>query len=187
MFTYEELRKDLQFYQWLFDHQLFLKAHLSEIAVIFPNEEDLYTFVTAREKEGMQTFNGQRDLMRCQAGKADIQDTSFNVLFEFLNMPGDDWRIEAMCVTSGFAPLHRDQLGRISGLASNKPATMHVSWKHETIDEYEHFKAIMRGDNQLELVTPLELSAEYVNSYGVFSYWRYGDLYLKPRVNLRDQ
>jgi hypothetical protein len=106
---------------------------------------------------------------------------AFDVRFEFLRLPltGSregfrDWRIEAMCVLDGNAPLHSQHIERFGD-----PCIVHASFKLDDEGEYAKAKAELS-----EFGFPF--CAEYSNSYGRFSYWNAGRYYLKPRVNLRD-
>lgn len=99
----------------------------------------------------------------------------FGVRFEFLRLPATLWRIEAMAVLDGSAPLHSQHEAR-----HGDPSVIHASFKCEDVAEYEDVKKFLMDLSTLPFV------AEYRNSYGQFSYWQCGRYYLKPRVNTRD-
>lgn len=143
---------------------------MDEVSLLFSNETELARFVlSAKTKGGMEHFNSvPRDTMVRQDGTGE----QFDVRFEFLRMPEAAWRIEAMCLLGGTAPLHSQML-RTEG----EGCVVHASFKCKDEKDYERVKA--------ELGSGLLLGAEYRNSYGLFSYWGYGP-YWKPRVNLRD-
>jgi hypothetical protein len=131
----------------------------------------------------MEWFNRvERDLMQMERENGD--GPSFQVRFEFFRprMDLSDrealWRVEAMAVLEGFAPLHRDPTCRV----------VHASYKCSDMADYEQelVRLVSAG------MTPV---AHYRNTYGRFSYfenpefpWGAEDrpIYLKPRVNLRD-
>jgi hypothetical protein len=154
---------------------LHLRYVIDEIAVVFDTQSGLTEFVNECKAFGMSHFNSvSSDVMRRQDG-----DQEFLVRFEFLRMPGWDWRIEAMCVLGGSAPLHEVHLAR-----HGTRSIIHASFKGFAggdADEYEDMKRLTESE-----LGPFK--AEYRNSYGMFSYFDQGpDLpYLKPRVNLRD-
>lgn len=147
-----------------------------EIAICFPTNEALDQFVKeAVDDYGLEHFNGVRsDHMR----RLDRLGEGFDVQFEFLRLPGREWRIECMAVWRGIAPLHEKAL-RDSG---GEPVLIHVSWKMPNLDDYS---LLMR---EMPTRHGLFRKAEYANTYGIFSYWTAngGGLYHKPRVNLRD-
>lgn len=143
---------------------------IDEVSVLFSQEVELVSFCMAMRNLGLAThFNSvRRDTMVRQDGSGN----SFDVRFEFLKPRSSNWRIEAMCVLSGTAPLHSQML-RTEG----DGCVVHASFKCAGMEEYEAQK--------VELADKTHIAAEYRNSYGLFSYWGYGP-YWKPRVNLRD-
>ncbi len=154
-------------------------VNADEIAIVFPTPNMLTEFVEKVTYESgvhrLEHFNSvQRDLMTRQ----DVPET-FNVRFEFLRRRKDlmNWRIEAMCVLDGNAPLHAAALEESGG----RPAVIHASYKLGSPIEYEEEKLRLVQSEGREMV------AEYANSYGMFSYYNFGlPFYVKPRVNLRD-
>lgn len=154
-------------------------VNADEIAIVFPTPNSLTEFVEKVTYESgvhrLEHFNSvQRDLMARQ----DSPQT-FNVRFEFLRRRNDllNWRIEAMCVLDGVAPLHEAALEESGG----RPVVIHASYKLASLAEYEEEK------KRLADLDGREMAAEYVNSYGMFSYFDFGlPFFMKPRVNLRD-
>lgn len=146
---------------------------IDEVAVVFSTQSELNDFRTAAVAQGLENFNSvPMDTMVRQD-----EPGEFLVRFEFLRLPGiADFRIEAMCVLGGVAPLHYRHLAQ-HGTGS----VVHASFKPA---DYAGAKSLMADD--------YEMQAEYRNSYGVFSYWRTHDEnsqwepYYKPRANLRD-
>lgn len=148
------------------DVQLGLRVQVDEVAILFKDSAVLSDFVAWCVREGVDNFNSvERDTMRRQD-----TDGQFDVRFEFLRIPGMDWRIEAMCVLDGMAPLHDSQADG---------SIIHASYKLEDAWAYANHQTKLNGGL-------IKRQAEYVNSYGRFSYWGPGAPYLKPRVNLRD-
>ena len=147
-----------------------------EIAICFPTEAVLIQFVEEAVADyGLDHFNSvPHDQMR----RMDRLGEGFGVRFEFLRLPGRDWRIECMAVLDGIAPLHEKAMRDSDG----EPEIIHVSWKVDGLDAYQQ---LMRD---MPTTTAMSRKAEYHNSYGIFSYWSSnGHIYHKPRVNLRDQ
>lgn len=146
-----------------------------EVALCFRHEHDLMKFVEHAVLRGMDNFNSVRDTMVRQDARG-----QFDVHFEFLKFPNEEWRIEAMCITDGEAPLHA------SALAQNGDVcVIHLAYKCATLEDYqEETRRLMSG--------VATRRAEYRNGYGLFSYWSPTGQpsvlpYVKPRVNLRDQ
>ncbi len=142
---------------------------IDEMAVVFRHEEDLEQFVSRFNPD--EHFNSvPRDRMVRQDASGE-----FDVRFEFLQLPGVPWRIEAMCVLGGTAPLHQHLTGIYQW------SVVHASFKLPDEREY-------RAMCQDLVVSGSVAAAEYRNSYGLFSYWTDrtlpNGLYLKPRVNL---
>lgn len=159
-----------------------------EVSLLFANEVELDYFVEwVRDERNflIQNFNSTSDTMT-----REDKDESFVVRFEFCRLREEggeaDWRIEAMCIVSGKAPLHERAL-----FEHGNGVVVHISWKHQLESVYECYldpdvQALVKGKPQVVAGNPDHFCAAYGNSYGRFSYW--GSLpYLKPRVNLRDQ
>lgn len=164
--------------QFSLDTELFLKATADETSLLFATPEELDGFKLWAIQSGLECFNTvDRDRMvRLDKGATE----GFDVRFEFMRLPGaagGDWRIEAMCVLGGQAPLHEEHL---AAHGTGKP--VHVSFKCEDENRYRVMKRTMADDG----FQSIPFHAEYQNSYGRFSYWGVGPWYLKPRVNLRD-
>lgn len=171
-----------------------LPAPIDEVSLLFHDRQTLKEFVAwAKGKGELEHFNSvPKDLMVCLW--ADWQEEvyseaqapfrhaeNFEVRFEFLRIPDTNWRIEAMCVLGGTAPLHEAWLETIGD-----GCVVHASYKLPSLEAYvAHVPALMGA--------PLEKRATYVNSYGRFSYYSHEHLahgfdrwLLKPRVNTRD-
>lgn len=170
--------------QFEMDTILMLPGTIDEAALLFASEHDLDDFlVWATTDARLEHFNSvPKDTMvqlygNSLAGIANQRgpDFDFDVRFEFLRIAGAKWRIEAMCVLGGTAPLHEKYLTR-----NGSGSVVHVSYKMPAPSQYDREKE--------RLWEVMEMQAEYRNSYGTFSYWGDGSLpYLKPRVNTRDR
>lgn len=147
---------------------------VDEVALLWSDAKELDSFVQwALTVGGMENFfSVPHDVMVRQD-----REEGFNVRFEFLRIPGADWRIEAMCVLDGEAPLHQQHLDIMGN-----GCIVHVSYKLSEMESY-----LVAKDYLIE--AGCVQHAEYQNTYGMFSYWLAdeGLFYYKPRVNLRDQ
>jgi hypothetical protein len=171
--------------QFELDTEYFVLANVDEVALVFGDERRLEDFVDwcIRVPE-LDNFNSvQQDTMHMTHNEmTEFPTQDFDVRFEFLSHEDWDWRIEAMCVLSGSAPLHTQALEEYG-----EGAPIHVSWKCDTLEDYQ---ARVRTLDHPASPTFQKLPrlAEYTNSYGRFSYFGALNIlpYFKPRVNLRD-
>lgn len=159
--------------QFACDTQLILPIDVDEVSLLFATPEELALFTATAKHDWRTNHFGTVDVDTMQM----TGGPSFEVRFEFLRLADAPWRIEAMCVLDGEAPLHAAALSdRGSGCvvhASYRAGTSLPDYNRE-LDRLPEYGA---------------LRAKYTNTYGQFSYWQVGDLghvYLKPRVNLRD-
>jgi len=166
--------------------ELFVKGDIDEVAVLWDTEEALEAFVDwCKGANGADHFNSvPRDRM-IRLGEEtspamQLPREEFNVRFEFLRLPGKDWRIEALCMLDGIAPLHSAALERFG-----PGCVVHASFKAKDREAYKRIKGELEHDEGPFKAVPK--AAEYMNSYGIFAYYGTGQVpYLKPRVNLRD-
>lgn len=180
--------------QYEIDMVYLFKAQCDEAALLFANQQELEQFVDwcvqgphspSRYKPGLDHFGSvDRDtVIRIGQGEDDNKSGQrFDVRFEFLRFPEDQtWRIEAMCVLDGKAPLHEQALEQYGN-----GCVIHVSWRaapNGDGDGYMRHRKVLEAPGH-----DLHPLAEYGNSYGRFCYYGVGGRppYLKPRVNLRD-
>lgn len=145
---------------------------IDEMSVLFRDRDTLADFV--RKYSGRNFNSVPEDKM--VGTFPDGTEQTFRVMFEFLQAKGLEYRIEAMSVLGGHAPLHQARL------EVARWSVFHASFKCESVEEYELWlRKLDQGGATLH--------ANYENSYGRFSYWTdltLGRMYLKPRVNLRD-
>lgn len=143
---------------------------IDEVSLLFDSRRSLDGFVRFATSSGlMDNFNTVEDKMI----RLDDREKPFWVRFEFLRFPKSNWRIEAMCITEGTAPLHSQHLEE-----NGSGCVVHASWKCSDLKMY------LLDCQTMRLSYPLR--AEYQNSYGIFSYFIEEGFYFKPRVNLRD-
>jgi len=163
--------------QFSMDTEFMMPFHIDEISLLFDSQDSLAEFAAwAETAGGMDHFNrvDSDTAVRIDNMTIPSEDRQeFKHRFEFLRIPGADWRIEAMCVLEGVAPIHEAHVAK-----HGNGCVVHASWKLPDRQSYEATWARHEG---------LRLFAEYRNSYGIFSYWHAsGTFYFKPRVNLRD-
>lgn len=158
-----------------------VRATCDEVSLLFEDEAKLNEWVMWAKGQDYEHIGSiERDRLSLRPRHQE----AFDVRFEFIRYPELPWRIEAMCVLDGTAPLHETTLSKFGN-----GAVVHVSWKaapnKDTAGYERHRRSLESGGPNLEKFTPI---AEYENSYGRFCY--YGDPsippFLKPRVNLRD-
>lgn len=159
---------------------------IDEVSLLFGTVEELEAFVEwAKQHPSLEHFNATEDTM-----DREDKDQSFRVRFEFIR-PTDltkdyaPWRIEAMCVLEGIAPIHETVLQE-----HGSGAVVHLSWKHTSEEIYESYlrrdvQQMMKNKPGVVTGNPDHFVGAYRNSYGRFSYWGRRP-FLKPRVNLRD-
>ncbi len=180
--------------------ELHLPSDADEVSLLFATPKELEGFRRwAISEGGMDNFASvKEDVCVCLdadwrepvlSEKAVPEDVeSFAVRFEFLRLPAAQWRIEAMCVLAGEAPLHEAWLENFgSGVV------VHVSYKLPTRADYDqHLRQGLHGSQWPD--EPV-LRASYANSYGRFAYYQHDNFhdnvdrqewFLKPRVNERD-
>ena len=153
---------------------------IDEVALLFHSSVALDAFVRDLPPT-VEVFNR----VPCDIMKRQDMLGSFQVRFEFIRferghplrfLTDGDWRIEAMCVLEGDAPLHRQKIA----MSETLPTVIHWSYKLPNLDAYQGAVRAHRAAGE-------SMRAEYSNSYGMFSYFgSNGAPYLKPRVNLRD-
>lgn len=167
--------------------ELAIQQPIDEIALLFARQSEMLTFA-----EQVKLMGGARigSVPNDTMVRQDQVNMNFNVRFEFVRIH-PEWRIEAMCVLWGKAPLHTRAL-ELYGSG----CIVHASYKLQTrmgYDQHTGYGYDVRVLNPAGCMDPADIKgdpameAEYQNSYGRFSYWQHGTYpFLKPRVNLRD-
>lgn len=165
-----------------FPHDMESIPPIDEVALCFPTEAMLDEWLVLVDYDPLLThYRSERDRM-VRMDKEEWFDVRFEFVTVSIGEKEHPWRIEAMVVLEGEAPLH-DALLK---LTKGSPGIIHASYKLDTEDEYDiEMEA-------LETELGMRRMATYRNDYGRFSYWRPGSfpvgpgVHLKPRVNLRD-
>ncbi len=170
----------------------YLSPNLSQVLVI---DEMSLLFSSRDEIEKFTEWANQNVPSIGEVPKSTLYSLTgpgeFDVNFRFFQTPfwtgarsglvgfvGTRWRIEAMQILDGRAPLHEHYLKNF-----DSPCAMHASFKVPTVYEYRKVQAV------LDACTSEGMEAEYRNEYGMFCYYSLGGdgvPYIKPRVNLRD-
>jgi hypothetical protein len=175
-FFREAVRRCIHTYstvQFAMDTRLIIPYKIDEISLLFSTEASLDRFIAWAVEGGVDHFN--RTVLDTMVREDTPHNENFDVRFEFLRLPGHDWRIEAMCVLRGKAPLHV-----MHSRSLGNGCVVHASFKCAGLPEMALACERLRGAG-------LRRAAAYSNAYGAFSYWAgVGHTYLKPRVNLRD-
>jgi len=146
---------------------------VDEVALLWENAAELDSFLQWATHVGRLDYFNSVPL-----DKMERQDQAgnFDVRFEFLRLADADWRIEAMCPLAGDFPLHSRHLKLLGN-----GCVVHASFKLADDDAYwDSFDWLTEAG--------FVKMAEYLNSYGWFSYWDHLEalFYFKPRVNRRD-
>lgn len=151
---------------------------IDEVALMFPNPSLLGIFMQrAVAEEGVTLFNYSKDHVA-----TDPLKTSYDVEYYFFDHALSSMRVECMVAAGGFSPVHA-ALGQ--HMLNNAPMEVHMSFKVPDMDTYIKVIGVMHR--------ALLTAVQFCNStYGAFSYWTSEDMpgdgiYLKPRVNMRDQ
>jgi hypothetical protein len=161
---------------------------IDEIAFAFACHGDLEEFIHEMVQHPDVThFNAAHDHVHTLPLR-----TCYGVRYEFLKVEAapdplcHEFRIEAMSLTNGYSPLHLAELRGVD----YKPIAVHASFKVE--DEIDYGIAVNRLRE-----AGWEAAQRCESNYGRFSYWTplareewLPDgpfMYLKPRVNTRDQ
>lgn len=159
---------------------------IDEAAILLPDAKTLWGWVSLAVRA--------KDVKHVNAADDSVEVSGpihahYGALYEFLELADRPWRVEAMMVTSGYSPLHTG----LTQLAGPHGGWVHVSFKCPTEKDYS--ETCKRLANTGEWL-PAQICR---SSYGRFIYFSpaphlIGDgpgqlpmLYLKPRVNLRDQ
>lgn len=148
-----------------------------EMSILFKTKQELDQF-TKDMKDRYLWFNESQECQMIHSTDSYAFDTDFQFCWPYKDAP---YRIEAMWVANGHAPLHERHLS-----AHGSPSTVHASWKLPSMALYAYEKERLKEEG-------LQFHQEYRNSYGIFSYWSTTlgtdapTFYYKPRVNTRDR
>lgn len=152
---------------------------IDEVAFSMPDRKGLFEFIEFLvPHKGFDVFNMSRDHV-----KTAPFGVEYDVEYWFLTTPIPNVRLELM-LSPGGSPLH-DAIRRLIGPFGPLVVPVHLSFKCENERGYASAVKMLAGSG-LRRVQDCEAS------YGRYSYWLpYGlnpseEMYLKPRVNLRD-
>ena len=157
--------------------------HFDEAAILVPNQEELLGLCASLRGAGWVEFNSAGDTVY-----ANPFGNRYTVDYLFYQHEMHAWRLEVMLLGEGFSPLH-------AGLLALAPAdgypVAHLSFKptrQRKADQpqrtYARTVDWLRNNGAIHAQT-------CQSTYGSFSYWLPYDapeqLYVKPRVNMRDE
>jgi len=157
-----------------------------EVAVIVGDRATAdRVIVNAEVGQGYEHFNSADDAVKAMWG--DKAESRYTAQYDFLRRWDIPYRIEMMTVNDGYSyahRLHRNMLLRSRG--SLEGIVVHVSYKPVE----GGFKGY-DGEVGRLISLGLEPVQECVSTYGRFTYFQHpklpDGLYIKPRVNLRDE
>lgn len=156
---------------------------IDEIAIMFTSEKAFYEFITAAiAGEGVKAFNSAKDFVRTRP-----LESEYVVQYVFLEDGMKFLRVEAMYLPPfphNHSPLHAARANLLSEEDTN--VGIHMSFKCSSMDDYSDVCDVLME------VDDAHLAQSCISTYGQFSYFHIDGitdecgLYLKPRVNQRD-
>lgn len=156
------------------------RAYVDELALLVPNREMAAQFIMRAVQEGRCSYFASSD----DTVHTEPLGTKYDVTYHFLSLPRRPYRLEVMHVNGGHSPLH-DAVSRGPGGYDSIPV-VHASFKPvfepDTENGYDDARELLWRKG-------FRPSQECESDYGRFGYWRKPGaplLFLKPRVNLRD-
>lgn len=163
-----------------------LKNPIDEIALLFINRAAKGDFVISAVKgDGVKLFNSAEDHVNTKPF-----GTEYDVEYLFLEAEClDGMRVEAMSLLNGLSPLHSALIQNHEEIRHGAPYPVHLSFKCHNMDEYHDAVYALEhsGADGYGVATSVQFCQ---SDYGVFSYYNVpslGHIYLKPRVNMRDE
>lgn len=177
------LEAEMHRYQrWLPDGEL-----LDEAALLAPNSSVRECLIHELGFGGWQVFNRAADLVFTNPFS-----TRYVVEYTFLNHPRKPYRLEVMMLGQGFSPLHQ---------ALWSPNGVTPEWGNHPILPIPHLSYKRTGPEARKLVRKdldryreelgFILAQACQSTYGEFWYLTHVDsvckMYLKPRINTRDE
>jgi hypothetical protein len=182
---------------WVDDYKKWLPVGgvtIDEASVLVPGAWHANMFVDNMKAHGWEHFNTSQDLVYTNPF-----GTRYFVRYEFLRHKDWDWRLEVMYFdatkdgTRGFSPLHQ-ALWSPDGVADLRHQgtypVPHLSFKVPPVNgEQQPTGAFSRAVGHLQMKGLIHAQT-CQSTYGVFGYYIPNNaerqLYLKPRLNLRD-
>lgn len=150
-------------------------ADIDEIALLFPGQHEANSWIMdAVRDEDVHHFNAAFDTVNTSPIPSE-----YFVRYDFLSLRGRSYRIEAMQLITGTSPLHAPLVKQAEQF--QVPVPVHLSFKCENEEVYQ--RSVYRLEQN-----DFEAAQRCRSTYGIFSYWKHPefDLYIKPRVNMRD-
>lgn len=147
-----------------------------EVALLATSNRQAFAAVQSFVRRGWRYFNNAEDTVTTHPFR-----TQYDVTYHFLAHQNVGWRIELMTLGYGLSPVHWAILDRTR---SGALPVVHLSFKVPNMSAYEAVLSRWHGH--------LLHAQSCTSSYGVFSYWAgqpvdgNPEVYLKPRINLRD-
>lgn len=161
-------------------------ASFDEVAILVTTIQRRYTIEGELERDGWEHFNEAEDMVYTNPF-----GTRYSVEYHFLRHPDRAYRLEVMQLARGVSPLHHS-LNHVARSYMMMPV-VHLSFKPPAkwVEEFGTRGAYALTVDYLQEKGGLVHAQTCQSTYGVFSYWipcqsEY-QLYLKPRVNLRDE
>lgn len=154
-----------------------LSHRIDEVSIIVPDDRVAMEILREAVRDGAEFFNSAVDHVNTSPIVS-----RYTVLYDFLRLPGRNYRVEMMRITGGVSPLH-------SAVEVVRPfVPIHVSFKVKDGEEFAWASSELERHGW-------DKAQHCASTYGAFSYFRKdrdsycqtGEIYLKPRVNLRDQ
>lgn len=156
---------------------------IDEVALMFDDKAKLFEFIDAAVREpGVKLFNAATDHVLTSPVLGE-----YWVSYYFLEVEDLGMRVEVMYIERGRSPLH-DSLKSygnnptIDFRSHDDPVVVHFSYKVAKSDYLEARAAMVGGG--------ATLVQDCQSTYGRFSYYRHPEIgeniYIKPRVNMRD-
>jgi hypothetical protein len=160
--------------EWMMENGLG-HFYIDEIALMFSHQAWAQAFaLDAVRGDQVEIFNSATDRVQVQPF-----NTHYEVEYIFLDV-ASDMRIEVMSINHGFSPLHAAIQTHLDH--PGRPCVVHMSFKVPGVAEYAEVLDVLHESTG-------QMVQECKSDYGMFSYWHLvgHPVYLKPRVNLRDE
>lgn len=159
---------------------------VDEIAIMAFDEHQEYHLIEGAVRHGWRVFNAAEDAVDTYPIPG-----SYRVHYTFLDHPETGYRLEVMRMLEGVSPLH-NALGTQAMMNDHlTPVMVHASFKVKDLT------ALGNAEERLTESGSFMLAQGCRSTYGAFAYYARTEnhdladdtltVYLKPRVNLRDQ
>jgi hypothetical protein len=159
---------------------------IDEIAIMVTDEHQEYHLLEGAVRNGWRVFNAAEDAVETYPIKSE-----YRVHYTFLDHPETGYRLEIMRLLDGISPLHM-ALSSNAFLADHlTPVMVHASFKVKDLTQLGEIESRLTDSGSFMLAQGCR------STYGAFAYYARTEsndlgsddltVYLKPRVNLRDQ